>query len=89
MTMTVQIVTGKRALSFTNVPAKFEERNYNPCYDTILVPDLDSPGCPETLRKHAPDLVGPMMNEWVEVDGEKYRAMGRYEDQYINDILSR
>lgn len=89
-TIDVEIYTVTGALKLENVPAKFEERDYNPCYDVILVPDTDHPDCPKVLvdALSLKVLVGPMMNGWDVVGTDKFRVMGRYEDLTIYDRLS-
>lgn len=88
MTINVTIVGAKNAVSFT-APAKFEERNYNPCYDTIIVPDFDSPDCPETLKRYAGEIVGPMQSDKRVIDGTPYRVMGRFETAEAYEMYSK
>lgn len=89
-TISVEIYTATGSLKLENVPAKFEERSYNPCYDVVLVPDTEHPLCPkilvDALTLNA--LVGPMQNGWDELGTERFRSMGRYEDCVTYDRLS-
>ncbi len=90
MTMNVDIYTATKTLKLKAVPAKLKERNYNPCFDVVLVPDIKHPACPKVLvdALSLKTLVGPMMSGWEEIGLDKIRVMGRYEDQATYDRSS-
>lgn len=90
ITMTVEVLSDSGRQTWTDVPAMLEKRDYNPCYDEVLVPDLEHSFCPISLQLALCEypFLGPMSNDRITVGATKYLAMGRYESQAIYDRVS-
>ena len=66
-----------------NLPATLRERNYNPCNDVVLVPDVAHPAFPSNVKNllQSSELVGEMASGFIVNPSteEVIRKMGRYE----------
>jgi len=74
------------------IDATIMERDYNPCYDRVVVPDTTDEGFdPIQQLMHFNKIVGPMFDGdyWIDPStGEELKVMNRYETMALSHELS-